>query len=107
MIRSKTRPVIGRLRTGCVSDDRSLPFRRSIRGEDKCNWIFLRVEAAICLMAFERQAIPPTINLDEVDPECTLNHIALQAIDAPVQWAMSGSFGFGGSNTCLVLRKAA
>ena len=65
------------------------------------------LEAAICLMAFERQAIPPTINLDEVDPECTLNHIALQAIDAPVQWAMSGSFGFGGSNTCLVLRKAA
>jgi 3-oxoacyl-[acyl-carrier-protein] synthase II len=65
------------------------------------------LEAAICLMAFERQAIPPTINLDEVDPECTLNHVAHRAIEAPVEWAMSGSFGFGGSNTCLILRKAA
>jgi 3-oxoacyl-[acyl-carrier-protein] synthase II len=65
------------------------------------------LEAAICLMAFKRQAIPPTINLEEVDSECSLNHVAHRAIDARVQWAMSGSFGFGGSNTCLVLRKAA
>jgi 3-oxoacyl-[acyl-carrier-protein] synthase II len=65
------------------------------------------LEAAICLMTFKRQAIPPTINLDEVDPECVLNHVAHRAIETPVRHAMSGSFGFGGSNTCLVLRKAA
>jgi 3-oxoacyl-[acyl-carrier-protein] synthase II len=65
------------------------------------------LEAAICLMAFRCQAVPPTINLDEVDPECHLRHVAHQAIEAPVRCAMSGSFGFGGSNTCLILRKAA
>lgn len=65
------------------------------------------LEAAICLMAFERQAIPPTINLDQVDPECSLNHVAHEAIDRPVRLALSNSFGFGGSNTCLILRKAA
>jgi 3-oxoacyl-[acyl-carrier-protein] synthase II len=64
------------------------------------------VEALACLIALERQAVPPTINLDRPDPECKLCHVAHQAQERPVQVAVSNSFGFGGSNTCLVLAAA-
>jgi 3-oxoacyl-[acyl-carrier-protein] synthase II len=62
------------------------------------------VEALACLAAIRRAAIPPTINLDDPDPECDLCHVPHQARQAPVEVAVSNSFGFGGSNTCLVLR---
>jgi 3-oxoacyl-[acyl-carrier-protein] synthase II len=52
----------------------------------------------------ERRALPPTINLDEPDPECRLCHVANQARPENVHVAVSNSFGFGGSNTCLVLK---
>lgn len=65
------------------------------------------VEALACIAALERQQIPPTINLDYPDPDCDLCHVPHQAIERPVSIAMSNSFGFGGSNTTLVLRKAA
>jgi 3-oxoacyl-[acyl-carrier-protein] synthase II len=61
------------------------------------------VEAAACLAALERQTLPPTINLDDPDPECALCHVANEARPARVRVAVSNSFGFGGSNTCLVL----
>jgi 3-oxoacyl-[acyl-carrier-protein] synthase II len=51
--------------------------------------------------------IPPTINLDAPDPECDLCHVPNQAIERNVNVALSNSFGFGGSNTSLVLRRAA
>jgi 3-oxoacyl-[acyl-carrier-protein] synthase II len=62
------------------------------------------VEALACLVTIERNALPPTINLDDPDPECNLCHIANQARAQPVRVAVSNSFGFGGSNTCLVLK---
>jgi 3-oxoacyl-[acyl-carrier-protein] synthase II len=65
------------------------------------------VEAVACLAAIQRQAIPPTINLDQPDPDCDLCHVPNQAIAAPVNVALSNSFGFGGSNTTLILRRAA
>jgi 3-oxoacyl-[acyl-carrier-protein] synthase II len=65
------------------------------------------LNALACLVALERQALPPTINLDDPDPECALCHVANQAQERPVRVAVSNSLGFGGSNTCLVLRKAA
>jgi 3-oxoacyl-[acyl-carrier-protein] synthase II len=65
------------------------------------------VEALACLVAFERQAIPPTINLDDPDPACELCHVAGAARPQRVDVAVSNSFGFGGSNTCLVLRRVA
>jgi len=65
------------------------------------------IEALACLTAIEHQRIPPTINLDSPDPECDLCHVPHTAIDRPVSIAISNSFGFGGSNTTLVLRKAA
>jgi 3-oxoacyl-[acyl-carrier-protein] synthase II len=64
------------------------------------------VEALACLAAMERGAVPPTINLDEPDPACALCHVAHAARPQPVRVAVSNSFGFGGSNTCLVLRAA-
>jgi 3-oxoacyl-[acyl-carrier-protein] synthase II len=61
-------------------------------------------EALACLVAMDRRALPPTINLDDPDPECDLCHVANAAWERPVKVAVSNSFGFGGSNTCLVLR---
>jgi 3-oxoacyl-[acyl-carrier-protein] synthase II len=65
------------------------------------------MEALACLVAIERQAIPPTINLDQPDAECDLCHVPHHAQERPVRICLSNSFGFGGSNTSLVLRKAA
>ncbi|HZN34964.1 MAG TPA: beta-ketoacyl-[acyl-carrier-protein] synthase family protein [Pirellulaceae bacterium] len=65
------------------------------------------IEALACLVAIREQAIPPTINLERPDPECDLCHVPHQAIAHPVEYALSNSFGFGGSNTSLILRKAA
>jgi 3-oxoacyl-[acyl-carrier-protein] synthase II len=65
------------------------------------------IEAVICIAALQRQAIPPTINLDHPDPDCDLCHVRNQAIDAKVRVTLSNSFGFGGSNTSLVLKKVA
>lgn len=65
------------------------------------------VEALACITALRHEAVPPTINLDDPDPECDLVHVPNHARPAPVRVAASNSLGFGGSNTCLVLRKAA
>ena len=63
-------------------------------------------EALACLGAIERQAVPPTVNLDEPDPACPLWHVPHVARPHRVAVAASNSFGFGGSNLCLVLRAA-
>lgn len=65
------------------------------------------VEALACLAAFDRQAIPPTINLDDPDPECALCHVPHEARPHKVNTALSNSFGFGGSNICIVFRRVA
>jgi 3-oxoacyl-[acyl-carrier-protein] synthase II len=62
------------------------------------------IEALACLIAMKRAAIPPTINLEDPDPECRLCHVANVARTQPVRIAVSNSFGFGGSNTCVVLK---
>ncbi len=65
------------------------------------------INALACMVALEKQALPPTINLDDPDPACNLCHVAHQARPQRVRLAVSNSLGFGGSNTCIVLRKAA
>jgi 3-oxoacyl-[acyl-carrier-protein] synthase II len=61
-------------------------------------------EALACIVAMKQGSVPPTINLDDPDPECPLCHVPHAARDHRVKVAVSNSFGFGGSNTCLVLR---
>jgi 3-oxoacyl-[acyl-carrier-protein] synthase II len=63
-------------------------------------------EAVACLAALDRQVIPPTLNLDHPDDACPLDHVPHEARPAPIRVAASNSFGFGGSNLCLVLRAA-
>ncbi len=64
------------------------------------------IEALACLTAIHYGAIPPTINLHRVDPDCELCHVPNQAREHKVRVAVSNSFGFGGHNTSLVLRAA-
>lgn len=66
------------------------------------------VEAVACLVALERQLVPPTVNLDEPDPACAmLRHVPHLPQSHPVSVVASNSFGFGGNNTSLVLRAVA
>ncbi len=66
------------------------------------------IEAVACVIALEKQVIPPTINLDNPDPDCAmLRHVREKPLSAKVDVTVSNSFGFGGNNTCLVLKKAA
>jgi 3-oxoacyl-[acyl-carrier-protein] synthase II len=63
-------------------------------------------EALACLAAMDRQAAPPTVNLDRPDPQCPLDHVPHVARPRRIRVAASNSFGFGGSNLCLILRAA-
>ena len=63
------------------------------------------VEAVICVMACRTGRIPPTINFSVPDPECDLEYAHGGMIERPVSVALTNSFGFGGHNACLVIRK--
>lgn len=63
------------------------------------------VEAVICGLTLERGMIPPTINLDNQDPQCDLDYVPNVPRQADVRVIMSNSFGFGGHNASIVLRK--
>ncbi len=63
------------------------------------------VEAVVSVLALDRGVLPPTINLQNPDPECDLDYIPNKARHLQVEIAMSNSFGFGGTNACLVFRK--
>ncbi len=60
------------------------------------------VEAAICMLALRTDYLPPTINLDDPDPECDLDYIPHKGREQRVDHIMSNSFGFGGINATLV-----
>ena len=59
------------------------------------------LEAAICVLAVSRGAIPPTINLENPDPDCDLDYTAGASRRGKVEAVLSNSLGFGGHNTCL------
>jgi len=63
------------------------------------------VEAVITALTVYRNLIPPTINLDNPDAECDLDYVPHKARDLKVTYAMTNSFGFGGHNACLLLKK--
>jgi 3-oxoacyl-[acyl-carrier-protein] synthase II len=64
------------------------------------------LEAAISCLALRDDILPPTINLDEPAPECDLDYIPHRAREKSVEYAMSNSFGFGGTNATLIFKKA-
>lgn len=63
------------------------------------------VEAAVCAQAIQDGTVPPTINLEEADPECDLDYVEGKARHADVSVALSNSFGMGGHNASLVFRR--
>ena len=63
------------------------------------------IEAAICALAIERGCIPPTINLNNPDPECDLDYTPHNARMTKVDVAMTNSLGFGGHNTSLLFQR--
>lgn len=63
------------------------------------------IEAVFSVLAIRDQIMPPTINLDNQDPECDLDYVANTARQAKINVSMSNSFGFGGTNGTLIFKK--
>ena len=63
------------------------------------------LEAAICALVCNRGSVPPTINYKTPDPECDLDYTVAGKVDTEVRAALTNSFGFGGHNVCLAVRR--
>ena len=63
------------------------------------------LEAGITVMALRDQVAPPTINLDHPDEGCDLDYVPLTARAMKIEYALSNSFGFGGTNGCLIFKR--
>lgn len=63
------------------------------------------VEAIFTINALRTGVLPPTINLEEADPDCDLDYIPNESRAQPIEVAVSNSFGFGGHNACVVFRR--
>ena len=63
------------------------------------------LEAGITALAVHHQVAPPTINLDDPDPECDLDYVPHQSRQMAISYALSNSFGFGGTNAALLFKR--
>jgi len=63
------------------------------------------LEAIVCVKTINDSVIHPTINLNKIDPDCDLDYVPNKKREKPVDITLSNSFGFGGQNACLVLKK--
>jgi beta-ketoacyl-acyl-carrier-protein synthase II len=63
------------------------------------------LEGLVCALAIRDNVIPPTINLEEPDPECDLDYTPLKAREMRVDVALSNSIGLGGHNSCVILKR--
>lgn len=63
------------------------------------------LEAFVCLMAIRDGVVPPTINYENLDPECDLDYVPNTSHEVPCKVAMSNTFGFGGQNVVLILER--
>lgn len=63
------------------------------------------VETIITAYAIKDQFLPPTINYKTMDPECDLNYLPNEGVNSSTTYAMTNSFGFGGHNATLILKK--
>lgn len=65
------------------------------------------VEGVITILSIFNDVVPPTINLDNPDPECDLDYVPHKARTMKINYALNNSFGFGGTNACLLFKKFA
>ena len=63
------------------------------------------IELVLCVKAIGHSVVPPTINLENPDPECDLDYTPNEPKEKPIKAAMSNSFGFGGHNASVVIGK--
>ncbi len=63
------------------------------------------IEAIICVQAIRNNVAPPTINLDQPDPQCDLDYVPRHARDCRIEIALNNSFGFGGHNACMLFKR--
>ena len=63
------------------------------------------LEAGITALAIKNQTIPPTTNLENADPDCDLDYVPHEPREMKVNYALSNSFGFGGTNAAILLKK--
>ena len=63
------------------------------------------LEAGISALVVRDQIIPPTVNLDNPDPECDLDYVPNECRSSSITYALSNSFGFGGTNASLLFKK--
>jgi len=63
------------------------------------------LEAGISALAIRHQVVPPTINLENPDPDCDLDYVPNESRKLSVDYALSNSFGFGGTNASLVFKR--
>jgi len=63
------------------------------------------LEAGISALVLHHQIIPPTINLENPDPDCDLDYVPGTARKAEIRYVLSSSFGFGGTNACILLKR--
>lgn len=63
------------------------------------------IEAVFSVLALKEQKLPPTINYEFPDPDCDLDYVPNEGRDAEVEYALSNSFGFGGTNACLIFKR--
>jgi 3-oxoacyl-[acyl-carrier-protein] synthase II len=63
------------------------------------------LESVFCVLAIRDNIIPPTINLEQADPECDLNYTPNRSVKKTINFALNNSFGFGGTNSSLIFKK--
>ncbi len=89
---------------GKEADNLAVSSTKSMHGH--CLGAGGAIESALCIKAMEDNFMPPTMNLQEADPECDLDYIANEGREAEVTYTMSNSFAFGGLNATMVFGPA-
>ena len=74
-------------------------------GELRAGALGRLLEAGITALAVHHQCVPPTINLDAPDEECDLDYVPHKSRALAVEYALSNSFGFGGTNAALLFKR--